>query len=541
MKCVFKRSRRVAASIVALAFVASLSQVSPTSAAKDKNNLIILIAEKDADLCSQGTPGLDQVLLKNAVAETLTILNNSGKVVNYLAESITSSSDYKTWDIKVRAGVFFHDGEELTATTVRTNIAGLAGLIGTPGLPAVSWQALFGGITSSAMLAAKAQVVDKYTIRFNLPLPRPDVPEVLFGNGRSALWSSKTLVNPGCGKTMGAGTGPFKIKSKGTDQFTTILEANDNYWRKGDDGKSLPKAKQVTFKVVLDDAQRVNALSKGDGDISTFGAASGAQLNRMRDMKGKITLFEGPRDTTWGLHFNSMAPPFNSKNARMAVQFALDRAALAKVLGKGNMDPATSFGASYHPMYVKNSGVKFDLRKAKEYVAAYKAETGKDLAVVIPITDTAVSLKYNDFLGKMLEKAGITYSLMPPVTSTQYIVRGFNLKQQWSNFNVVASRDASFATNFATNTTLELSGFRFSEPGLAQCFTDARALKGGDYKSCMARLHDQAYWTPIYNEGGFVAVRSGIEGVGATRLPGGGLRPVVGLAGFDFASVTVKG
>jgi len=106
---------------------------------------------------------------------------------------------------------------------------------------------------------------------------------------------------------------------------------------------------------------------------------------------------------------------------------------------------------------------------------------------------------------------------------------------------VAAGRDASFATNFATDTTLELAGFRISEPGLAKCFTDARAVRNGDYKPCMARLHAQAYWTPIYNEGGFVAVRSGIEGVGATRLPGGGLRPVVGLAGFDFASVTVKG
>lgn len=540
MKSVFKRSRRVAASIMAVAFVASLSQVAPTSAAKDKNNLTILVAEKDADWCSQGTPGLDQVLMKNSVAETLTILNNSGKVVNYLAESITSSSDYKTWDIKVRAGILFHDGEELTATTVRTNIAALAGLFG-PGLPAISWQDLFGGITSAAVLAAKAQVVDKYTIRFNLPLPRPDVPEVLYGNGRSALWSSKTLTNPGCGKTMGAGTGPFKIKSKGTDQFTTILEANDNYWRKGDDGKKLPKSKMVTFKVVLDDAQRVNALSKGDGDISTFGAASGAQLNRMKGMKGKITLFEGPRDTTWGLHFNTVVAPFNSKNARMAVQFAIDRNAIAKVLGKGNMDPATSFGASYHPFYLKNSGVKFDLAKAKEYVAAYKTETGKDLTVVIPITDTAASLKFNDFVGKQLEKAGIKYSLMPPVTSTQYIQRGFALRQQWSNFNVAAGRDGSFATLFATKTDLELAGFRLTEPGLAQCFVDARAVRNGDFKKCVSRLHDQAYWTPIYNEGGFVAVRSGIEGVGATRLPGGGLRPVVGLAGFDFASVTVNG
>jgi ABC-type transport system substrate-binding protein len=541
MKHLFRGSRRKVAAVMAVALVASLSQVAPTNAISKANNLVILVAEKDADWCSQGTPGLDQVLMKNSVAETLTILNSSGKVVPYLAQSVKSSADFKTWDIKLREGIKYHDGEELTALNVQSNIASLAGLRG-PGLPAIAWQDLFGGITSLAQLAAKAQVVDKYTIRFNLPLPRPDVAELLYGNGRAALWSSATLTNTaGCGKTMGAGTGPFKIKSKGTDQFTTVLEANTSYWRKAADGSKLPKAKTVTFKVVLDSTQRVNALDQGSADISTFGATAGAQINRLKGMRGKISLFEGPRDTTWGFHFNTYVAPFNSKNARLAVQYAVDRDAVVKVMTKGNADAATSFGANYHPYYLKNSGVKYDLAKAKEYVAAYKAETGKDLTVVIPITDTTESLKYNDFIGKQLEKAGIKYSLMPPVTSTAYITRGFGLRQQWSSFNVVAGRDAAFATLFSTATDLELSGFRLTDPTLAKCFSDARAVKNGDFKSCMRRLHDNAYWSPVYSEGGFVAARKGVTGIGATPLPGGGSRPVVGLAGFDFASVTVTG
>jgi ABC-type transport system substrate-binding protein len=340
---------------------------------------------------------------------------------------------------------------------------------------------------------------------------------------------------------MGAGTGPFKIKSKGTDQFSTVLEANTNYWRKAADGSKLPKARTVTFKVVQDGAQRVNALDQGSADISTFGAASGPQLDRINRLKSKMSLFQGPRDTTWGIHFNTAAAPFNSKNARLAVQFAIDRNALIKVITKGYGDAANSFGKNYHPYFLQKSGVEFNLAEAKKYVAAYKAETGKDLAVVIPITDTAESLKFNDFVGKQLQKAGISYSLMPPVTSTNYIVRGFGLKQQWSVFNVVAGYDASFATLFSTNTDLELSGFRFTNPPLAKCFADARAVKNGNFKGCIKTLHENAYWTPLYNEGGFVAVRRGVTGIGATTLPGGGLRPVVGLAGFDFASVTVGG
>ena len=129
---------------------------------------------------------------------------------------------------------------------------------------------------------------------------------------------------------------------------------------------------------------------------------------------------------------------------------------------------------------------------------------------------------------------------MAPVTSTQFILRGFGLQQQLTQFNVVAGYDATFATNFAIETQLELSGFRFTNPGLSKCFRAARSSgKNSEYKKCAAVLHGEAYWVPNYTEGGFVAARKEVKGLGSTPLPGGGRRPVVGLSGFDIASVTV--
>jgi ABC-type transport system substrate-binding protein len=543
MKKLFTGGRRKVAAVMAIALVASLSPVSSIDAASKANNLVILIAEKDSSWCAQDSPGLDQIVAKNAVAETLTILNDKGKVVPYLAKSLTPSADFKTWDITLREGIFFHDGEQLSAATVAANLAALLGLTVKGSLPAVGWQDTFGGVTSLAEFARKVQVTGAFSVRLNLPAPAPFLPDALYGAGRPVMLSSKTLASPKCGLTVAAGTGPFKVLEKGVDQFVTKLEANTSYWRKAADGSKLPKAKLVTFKVVLDAAQQFNALVQGSADIATFGAFSGSLLNRIRtEQKGKISLYEGPRDTTWAFHMNTMAAPFNSKNARLAFSYAIDRVNYVKLMTRGNGDPAFSLGASYNPYYVKNSGVKFDLKKAKEYVAAYKAETGKDLAVVIPITDTANSLKGATALGKMIEKAGIKYSLMAPVTSTQFILRGFALQQQLTQFNVVAGRDASFATNFAIETQLELSGFRFTNPKLSACFRAARNSGiAAEYKKCVAVLHSEAYWVPNYNEGGFVAARKEIVGLGATPLPGGGSRPIVGLSGFDFASVTVTG
>jgi ABC-type transport system substrate-binding protein len=543
MRTTQKRVRKQAAFAAALTMVVSLGSIAPTNAASKANNLVIAISEKDSGWCLQDSPGGEQILAKNQVTETLMTVNDKGKTVPYLASKVENSADFKTWKFTLREGIFFHDGEELTSATVLANVAGNLGLnpLIPASLPAIAWQDALGGVTSLAQYAAKVQAVGKYQVQFNLPAPRPLFQEIW--GGRSTLWSTKTLSTKACGQTAGAGTGPFMIQSKGTDQFKTVLVANPNYWRKDSDGKSLPKAKTLTFLTIIEGAQRRNALLKGQADLATFGSTAGPLLNQMKKDKG-IVLFEGPRDVTWSFHMNSVVPPFNSKNARLAFSYALDREALAKVVAKGNAEGAYCFGATYHPYNLSDGGkkkcVKSDLAKAKEYVAAYKTETGKQLSVVLPTTESQESIKYNQAICNMLIKAGATCSLMPPVTATAYILRGFALQQQVSNFNVVFGYSSSFADLFSRKTNLELSGFRFTNPGLAACFqTAVETNSKAKYQECVGVLHGDAYWIPAYNEGAFLGSREGLvfsEGL----LPSKGKRRPID-ARFDFATITVSG
>ena len=57
------------------------------------------------------------------------------------------------------------------------------------------------------------------------------------------------------------GTGAYKVKEYVTNSHLTV-EAREGYW--GD----APKIKEITFKVIGEEAQRVNALTPGDVDIS---------------------------------------------------------------------------------------------------------------------------------------------------------------------------------------------------------------------------------------------------------------------------------
>ena len=525
----------------------------PSAAAK--NNLTIMIGEPDAGWCNQDSPGVDQVAAKNAVLETLTILNDQNKVVPYLAEKVTASADKKVWTVVLRKGIKFHDGEELTSATIEMNMLANVGLIqavtggkGQPGsLPAIAWLDYMGVNSKSgaakigAAWASFFKKIDTYTVQFTLASANPNFAYNLWNEGRTTIASTKMLLNPACGTTVVSGTGPFIVSSKGVDKNTTVLTANPNYWRSTATNK-LPKAQQVTFSVVGDAAQRVNALRKGQADIATFGATAGQQLNLLKTLKSSITLAQGPQNVSWNFHLNTVALPFKSKNAREAFAQAFDSATFVKVMTQGNAVAADGIASKSHPYYQPNQSLKFNIAKAKVAAAAYKTETGKDLDVVVPITTTSESLKQAQLICKMMKAADIACSVMAPVTSSQYILRGFGLQQQMSVFNVVAGTSAAFTNLFSTATDLELSGFRLSNPPLAACFTTARVTDTrAAYKPCVTELQANSYWVPGWVESGYVAWNNKVTGVGSTPLLAGGKRPLVGPTGFDFASVTKPG
>jgi len=561
--------------------ISGSSAKSVPQAKRTAKDMIILIAEKDAGWCTQDSPGGGQIGASGSVLESLTIKNNKGDIVPYLAESVTMSNANKTWTIKLRSGITYSDGSPLNADNLIANLRSWSG-IGllyksgpAPDLPAIAWQLTFdipgfsglkkmltGMATSGpAFLATSADYgkmlagekkafvkIDDLTVQANLALPRPNFNYALWSEGRTRMMSTASLASAACGKTVAVGTGPFKIKSKGIDPFVTELVKNTTYWRKDAAGKQLPYADSITFKVVQDGGQRVNALSKGQADIALFGATSGQQLNRVRDtLKSKVTLIEGPREANWGIHFNTTKAPFNNLLAREAFSYALDRNTFAKIACKGNCEGAIAVAPKMHPYFSKKGAITFDLKKAKAKALAYKAETGKALEFQMPITDTTESTADANLICGMMKAAGIGCTLMAQTTSSAYISRAFVFGQQLTVFNVVAGKYAEFANNFSTTSDLELSGYRVpkalggvGDGALAACFDKAwetSSPTNNTLKLCAEDLQAKSYWTGLYTEGLFAAVSNKVTGFGETPLPNGNKRASLIAGNFDVASL----
>jgi ABC-type transport system substrate-binding protein len=556
--------------------VAATAPAAVVNAASAKNNLIIGINEPNASWCTQDSPGIDQVAAKNSVLETLTIVNDKGKMVPYTAKSVTKiGTDNKKWSVVLRDGIKYSDGTPLDATNVLMNMYAQAGLgpavfapakVQQPSLPAIAWTDLFGSSLDDLKAAygalltkgdqkpigaiiakVNAAVVVKSAteLEFNLPTSRPNFPFQLWNYGRSALLSTNSLKSPDCGVTAAAtvGTGPFKVKSKGAVGTTTdtVLEANPEYWR-STAKNPLPKSQEATFRVLGDSSAKVAAVRTNAIDIALFSASEGTSLNSLKKMGKKVTLYKGPIDNAWTIHLNTVptsGSPFASQNARDAFAYALNVDEYAQVMTKGNGEASYSIAPPIHPYYQKNASKKFNLAKAKASAAAYKTETGKDLEIIVPRTTTSQSGESSDLICKQMAKAGIKCTVGTPLTSTNYILAGFGLKQQMSLFSVSSGYYAEFATLFTTKTDLEMSGFRFTDPTLAQCFTTARDVATrAAFAPCVKTLTSKGFWVPLYLEGGFLAWNKTAQGVGATTLPGGGARPLINGSGFDFASVT---
>lgn len=431
----------------------------------------------------------------------------------------------------------FHDGEELTAQTLYLNFLEWTGALAPAraSLPAIAFQDIM-PIRSASDIPKHLTIVSKYELKITLSKARSNMLFLLYNYNRSRVSSSKMLQSPNCGLNGGinVGTGPWVVKSKG--EFETVLEANPNYWRKDKAGKKLPYAKTATIKVVLDAAQRLNAVKRGQADIVTMQPSAGTQLNAAKKDRN-LNVIQGPRDITTTIHFNTTRAPFNNKLAREAVAYAIDRNAYVKVQLKGDGSVADAFAPKGNPLYVKQSS-NYNLKLAKEKAAAYKAATGRDIEFVFPIADTTESAKIGQQMCNFMAKANIKCTLGQPLTPTQNILRSFGLINQITFFSAGQGPYPDFLLLFLKNTGLEMSGFRFTNPSLAASFETAQAANSrAGLRAAAKTVNDEVYWTGVTNEGIQIVTTKKISGISSTPLPRGGARLMFNPS-FDFASIT---
>ncbi len=227
-----------------------------------------------------------------------------GSFVLQLAESMEPNADATVWHIKLKPGITFHDGSELTVDDVIYTFKRILD-------PANDTLRQARG-NIDMIDPAGMEKIDKTSMTVKLLRPWSDLVSAvgqryisIIKNGAKAPWTVENFI----------GTGPFKLTEWVPGQRYTYVR-NDNYF---EDGK--PYLDGVVAIGIPDPVARVNALVAGQVDCICDVAASQAPVIQAAGLE----LIVNPGGGWTPLVMDTTAAPFNDVRVRQAMKHLIDR------------------------------------------------------------------------------------------------------------------------------------------------------------------------------------------------------------------------
>jgi ABC-type transport system substrate-binding protein len=287
-----------------------------------------------------------------ALVDTTRERQTASGIEPVLAEKVVEDPKKLTITWHIRKGVKFHDGSDLDAEVARWNIQQV---IDAKALPYASY-------------LKGMKVVDKYTLVMELN----DYSNQLVPSwGWWSAMYSKEAWEKGSGgdlakgkewaRTNFVGTGPFILKEFKRDVHT-IWTKNPNYWRKG-----RPYLDGIEIRFIPDNVTASAMMQSKEADI--WGAPAKDQVDLMKKGFKRQSSWPALGYSIW---INTANPnsKWKDKRLREAVEYALDKEAIAKALGFGLFKPLKSLPPpgewGYDPNYNPRP---YNPEKAKKLLA----------------------------------------------------------------------------------------------------------------------------------------------------------------------------
>lgn len=255
------------------------------------------------------------VALIQLVAEYLVWLDRDFTLVPKLATRWTSDAKAVTWTFTLRKGVTFSDGTALDSAAVKA-----------------TFDRLLDPRSKSAALSAFATILepggvsapDASTVVFTLKRPFSDFPYLVSAGNYNAVILKEDYAGDFTKKAVG--TGPFRLTSYDVSRGATLTR-NPTYW---DAPRPYLDGVDVTF--YADEQADLVGLQSGSIDTQLI---SQADLVEPLGSGGDITVDKVNGTGVTVLTLRVDKAPFDRKEVRQAVAFALDRPALRKGVGAG--------------------------------------------------------------------------------------------------------------------------------------------------------------------------------------------------------------
>lgn len=300
-----------------------------------------------------------------------------------LAESYEIAPDGKTFTFKLRQGVKFHNGREMTADDVKYSLDRVTNpKTQSPGA------GFFGSIKGHEdVTAGKAEslagvtVVDPYTIKFELTRPDATFLHVMAINFSYVVPKEEVEKYGADFGKHPVGTGAFKFAEWTLGQ-RVVFERNPDYWHKG-----LPHLDKVTFEIGQEPIVALLRLQKGEIDVLGDVIPPAKFQEVMADPEQKARVVEGGQLHTGYITMNTTMAPFDNVKVRQAVNMAINKDRIVQLINNRGV-PANQPLPPSMPGYDKEfKGYPYDVAKAKALLAEAGHPDGFDTQLFAMNTD----------------------------------------------------------------------------------------------------------------------------------------------------------
>jgi peptide/nickel transport system substrate-binding protein len=295
---------------------------------------------------------VQQANVARQVADYLTETGPDNITRPYLLESWEASDDVKTWTLKLRKGIKFNNGDELTADDVIFNFG--------------QWldEAVASSMLSQLSYLRGMQDVEKvddYTIKLHLQEPNIGVPEHLFHY--PALIMHRNFEGDFIKQPIG--TAGFTLEEYAEGE-RAALNRREDYWRNGEDGQPLPYLDEIIY-VSLEKDAAVAAMQSGQIDSMYQPRAGDWQaLKELAEFDVKTA----STAVTSVLRMRVDIDPWTDVRVRNALKMCQDREKILQLsyFGQGDLG-IDAHVAPVHPAYCDKEIPKYDPEGAKALLA----------------------------------------------------------------------------------------------------------------------------------------------------------------------------
>lgn len=408
-----------------------------------------------------------------------------------LADELSPNADATEWTIRVKQGVEFHNGKELTIDDVMFTLNRIAYKSQGEGA---------GEILALNLPAAKK--LDKYTVKIPCHTPFAVLDGVLAGYYFNIVPENFNARKP-------IGTGPYRYESF-TPGVRSLFSRNPNYWENG-----LPYTDALEIVDYQDETSQTNALLSGQANLANDLTAD--QISVLTAQGKKVVISPGGGSTPFTMRCDQH--PWTDNRVRTAMKLIVNRPQMLELLFAGHGTLGNDIFGIWDPSYDHSIPQRAqDIEQAKSLL---KAAGASNLTVTLTTGNIAQgTLKSAQIFAQQAASAGVTINIQQ-VTPTQLYGPNWlkwNFAQDFWNWYPYLVQSAQTQAP-----TAQFNETHFSNPKYSKLFKQAVGTVDLAKRTELVHQLQQIDWA----EGGYITpyfppvidgFAANVEGIAASKV-----------------------